>query len=267
MYRNTRTSGPWIGRLATVLLALTAVGPVARAQSNQSTLENLAAQIAQKRARLESLSDELELAKTEYNEELRSLATQTADVETQINRQELRLSQIEQDLEDARSQIQQAEGSVEGVEPLANQTIAQLRGHINSALPFQVSQRLGAVDTLERLMTDGNIEDTTAITRLWNMVDSEFRLATESGVYQQTITVEGESKLADVARLGTVLLYFRTFDGRSGYAVPTDGGWSYQLAAGREEEEQIANLFESLRRNLREGFFEIPNPYAEGHSR
>jgi hypothetical protein len=96
------------------------------------------------------------------------------------------------------------------------------------------------------------------------MVDSEFRLATESGIYQQTVTVGGESKLADVARLGTVLLYFRTFDGQSGYAVPAGDGWEYRLATSREEQEQIANLFESLRRNLREGFFDVPNPYGEG---
>ncbi len=267
MQRTNGSPRQSTGRVSLLLFVLVAAVPFGWTQSNQSTLENLAGQIAEKRARLESLSDELELAKTQYNEELRSLATQSADVETQINRQELRLSQIEQDLEDARSEIQQAEGRVEGVEPLANQTMAQLRGHINAALPFQVSQRLAAVDTVERRMEDGAIEDTTAITRLWNMVDSEFRLATESGIYQQTISVEGESKLADVARLGTVLLYFRTFDGRAGYAVPTQDGWSYRIAASREEQEQITNLFESLRRNLREGFFEVPNPYATGGSR
>ena len=254
--------GRRLPRLIGCLLMVSAAGAVA--QNAQETLTTLAQRIAEKRAQVEDLSNRVELAKTQYNEQLRSLAAQRGDVETQINREQLRLSQIEQDLEQARAQINRARSSVADLEPLVAQVLAQLRTYISEGLPFQVSQRLAEVETLEGLLEEGSLETELLLTRIWNMVESEFRLTSESGLYRQTITVGGEDQLAEVARLGTVMLYFRTFDGRFGYATPEGDGWRYVVADGRERQQQVATLFESLRRNLREGFFTIPNPYHEG---
>jgi hypothetical protein len=127
-----------------------------------------------------------------------------------------------------------------------------------------VPERISEVETLERLLREGNLETQTVLTRVWNMVEAEYRLTSESGIYRQTIEVGGEEQLSEVARLGTVLLYFRTFDDRYGYAVPTPDGWRYQLARNRQERQKLQTLFDSLRRNLREGFFDVPNPYSKG---
>jgi hypothetical protein len=62
--------------------------------------------------------------------------------------------------------------------------------------------------------------------------------------------------------MGMVLMYFRTFDDRYGYVTPAgDGQWNYVVVDNRENARQISDLFEGLRRNLREGFFTLPNPY------
>lgn len=253
----------WSPRLVALLAAL--IVPLgAQAQTTQETLTTLAQRISEKRAQVEDLSNQVDLAKTQYNEQLRSLAAQRGDVETQINREQLRLSQIEQDLEQARAEISRTRSSVEDLEPLVAQVLVQLRSYISQGLPFQVPERLGEVETLEQLLQEGSLETELLLTRIWNMVESEFRLTSESGLYRQTITVAGEDQLAEVARLGTVMLYFRTFDGRYGFASPTEDGWTYVIAEGREGQQQLATLFDSLRRNLREGFFTVPNPYNEG---
>lgn len=245
---------PWI--IVMILLPV-----VVFAQTSSDALANLAARIAEKRSELESLSNELELTKTEYNEQLRSLATQQADVETQIKREELRLQQIRQDLENARESVEQNESVLEDVEPLLNQVIERTRQYVQRALPFQVEDRLSELDDLQRLVSEGNLRADTLLSRVWNAVDAEFRLTTDSGIYRQTIQLSGNEQLAEVAKLGMVLMYFRTLDGRYGYVVPVgEGEWRYELASTREEIQQIDNLFESLRRNLREGFFDLPNP-------
>lgn len=250
-----------LNRLAIIAIAV-ALPPIVFAQTTQEVLVNLAEQIAERRARVESLQDEIQQTREEYNEEVRSLATQIADVEVQINREELRLAQIQQDIQRARQAIAAAQESVAEVEPLVRTTLEQLRTYIRTALPFQVEDRLAEVDTLERLLDDGNLDAQTILTRLWNTVESEFRLTEESGLFRQTIQVAGDQQLAEVARLGMVMLFFRTFDDRFGYAVPDSAGeWRYVVARSREESDQIEELFESLRRNLREGFFTLPNPY------
>jgi DNA repair exonuclease SbcCD ATPase subunit len=231
-------------------------------QESQEALRNLAERISEKRARVESLSDEVQQTKTQYNEQLRSLETQITDVETQMNRQELQLDQLEQDLQEARQRVEQSDELSEEIRPLVSQVLTRLKQYTRQGLPFQVSERVSAIEELEQTLADGNVPASTVLTRTWNMLDSEFRMTEESGIFRQRITVNGERQLAEVARLGTVLLYFRTFNDQYGYAVPQgEGEWSYELAQGREETTRISALFDALDRNLREGYFPIPNPY------
>lgn len=256
-----RRRSRWLNGIAVALVAL-ALPPLLFPQTTQEVFLNLAEQIAERRARVEELQEEIQQTREEYDEEVRSLATQIADVEVQLNREQLRLQQIEQDIQQARQAIAVARESVADVEPLVRTTLEQLRSYIRTALPFQVEDRLAEVDTLERLLNDGNLDPQTIMTRLWNTVEAEFRLTEESGLFRQTITVGGEQQLAEVARLGMVMLFFKTFEDQYGYAVPSsEGEWRYVVARTREESDQIEELFESLRRNLREGFFTIPNPY------
>lgn len=252
------------GRLAWIAVAFASIPLVAYSQTTQDVLTNLANQIAERRARVETLSDQVQQSREQYNEEVRSLSSQIADVEVQINRERLRLEQIEQDLETALAAIAAAEGAVPDLEPVLQQAFTDYQAYITSSLPFQVEDRLAELQTLERILADGNLEPQTVLTRLWNTLEGEFRLAEETGLFRQTINVDGEEQLAEVARVGMVFLYFRTFDDRFGYAVPDeDGNWSFQFAASREEAAALSELFEGLRRNLRQGFFTLPNPYRE----
>lgn len=247
--------------LPCLLISMIFLSGTVFAQTSQEVLSNLAARITEKRSEVESLSTELELAKTEYNERLRSLATQKADVETQMKREEIRLIQIEQDLKEYRARISESRSSMEEIEPLIAQVLLQTKQYISTALPFKVNERMSEVDTLERLLREGSLETGKILARVWNLLESEFRMTSESGLYKQDIVVAGQPQLVEVARLGMTFMYFKTLDGKYGYVFPTDGrGWEYRVVKERENEEKIAVLFDSLRKNLREGYFELPNP-------
>jgi len=79
------------------------------------------------------------------------------------------------------------------------------------------------------------------------------------------VRVAGEELLVDVARVGMTMLYFRTKDGRFGRAIKGAQGWSYRLFERPEQREQVALLFDALKKRIRVGFFELPNalPPAE----
>jgi hypothetical protein len=135
-----------------------------------------------------------------------------------------------------------------------------IRTYVSTGLPFKASERLAEIETLQRLLDGGSLEIDKILARVWNFLDSEFRLTQESGIYHQTIVLDDRPQLAEVARLGMVFLYFRTLDGKYGYVVRTSDGWRYTRSRSREEDRQIAYLFDSLRKNLREGFFTVPYP-------
>lgn len=233
------------------------------AQNNDETLINLANQIAERRSQVEVLSARLDLIKTENNEELRSLASQKADLETQIKREEIRLQQVDRDMEQYRTRLEDNRASMAEVEPLVRNLLLGLKEYIAWGIPFQAPQRTAEVEKLLEMLEDGRVDSSSILSRTWNMVESEFRLAAENGLYRQTIELNGEEQLAEVARLGMVMLFFHGFDDDYGYAVRTPDGWEYRRLEDRKSKEQLAVLFESFTKNLREGYFELPNPRAE----
>ena len=251
-------------RILFIVTALTLSGVSVFSQTNQEALENLAAQIAEKRSQVEALSNQLDLQKAEYNERLRSIATQQADVETRIKREELNMAKLERDMEEYSARIMDNRTSMREIKPIIMNVLDEMRSYISTALPFQTDSRLAELDSLERLLDEGRLDEASILARIWNTLEAEFRLARESGLYRQTITLNGEQQLAEVARLGMAIMYFKTFDEKFGYVVPAGSGWEYRIASSRDEQKQIEVLFDALRKNLREGYFVLPNPDAKG---
>jgi hypothetical protein len=236
---------------------------IAHAQTSQQALANLAARITEKRSQVESLSTELELAKTEYNEQLRSLATQQADVEAQINREEIRLDQVNQDISEYRARVEEARDQMADIEPLIGRVLLELKIYMQKGLPFKVPDRVAEVETLETMLVEQSLDTGRLLARVWNLLESEFRMTSESGLYKQSIFINGEEQLAEVARLGMTFMYFKTLDEKFGYVVPAGDGGEYRFAVNRDDEQKIAILFDSLRKNLREGYFDLPNPMGK----
>ncbi|MBN1696337.1 MAG: DUF3450 family protein [Spirochaetales bacterium] len=229
-------------------------------QTTDSALENLAAEIASKRAEVEALSAKLENKKADYNERLRSLSIQHADMEARIKRENLRLAQYERELNEYRKSNSEAGGSQDFLKQLAGRVLLRIRAYINESLPFQKEERISEIDTFENLLVGGNLDEAAILARLWNFVESEFRLATESGIYRQVIERGEETFLAEVIRLGFVFLYYRTRDNEYGYAVKEGGAWKFTSVRNEEEKDQIDRLYDALRKNIREGRFTIPYP-------
>lgn len=248
-------------RSLTVLM-LGILGASLGAQNSQDALSTLAVKIAEKRGRVETLSGELDLLKADYNETLRSLATQRADLETQIKREELRIAQMNRDLEEIRLRTRSQAADLRGALPLARRTLEVLENRVKTGLPFQVDQRLSSLKTLQGLLEEGRLDSGSLLARVWNEMESEYRLTGETGLYRQRIVLEGQEQLVDVARLGMVLLYFKTFDERYGVAVPLGNTWEFRLLTDREAQKPVAELFDALRKNLKEGYFLLPNPNA-----
>ena len=70
--------------------------------------------------------------------------------------------------------------------------------------------------------------------------------------------------LVDVAKLGTVFLFFQTKDNQGGMAKKlAAGGWKFEIATAADDRERIRNLFDSLKKQIRQGYFELPNPLKQ----
>ena len=118
-------------RVAVVALSVLLIASAARA--SEST-EGLAEELVRLRGEVEQLSAELEIKKEENRSRLRSLTQQRTDLELEIQRETLRLKQIEQAKERHLKKMDVAKKTGQKLVPVSHQAAQAIsRGHARRA--------------------------------------------------------------------------------------------------------------------------------------
>lgn len=230
-------------------------------------LENLAKKLSEMRSDVESLSTQLDLKKQQLRGELDSLSAQKTEIEVQVRKEELRVAELNAAIQRTHESVAEKAVSDDVLEPMLLEALENVRGYVRTSLPFRSHERLRELDELENQIRSGSIGSERAATRLWAFVEDELRLTRESAVDRQEVIIDGKAQLCDVVRLGMIALFFKTPSGRVGYAARDGEGWTYRLVDSDAEAHRVEELFESFRKQLKVGYFEIPNVLPEGGAR
>ncbi|SDX35071.1 DUF3450 family protein [Nitrosomonas oligotropha] len=226
-----------------------------------SSLENLARSLAKMRGEVETLQTQLDLEKEKHTSKMSSLNSQLADLSVEERRQKLSIEKLQHSIDKLSEGAKKAEQSGETLKPVLLAALADYKRHIQTGFPFKMEDRIKAIDDLVNNITNHLIDPNKAVNQAWSLIEDEIRLSKENGIYQQTIPLNGEKVLVDIAKLGTVFLFFQTRDNQSGMARRAeDGSWKYELVDNTADMERIKNLFDSLKKQIRQGYFELPNP-------
>lgn len=223
-------------------------------------LDQLAERLAKLRAEVDRLQQQIEEKKSEHHQKMDALGAQMAQLEAEKRRQQLTLEKLQSDLESIQAKAPTTQVSDETLRPSLEQGIALLTEYINASLPFKSEERLKAVSNLQEKLQAGTVPPKKLANELWALYEDELRLTRENGLYQQIVPIEGESALVDVAKLGMILLYFQTPDGRLGMAQRQDTGWRFEIANNDNDQARISTLMDSLRKQIHQGYYELPNP-------
>jgi len=250
--KSLRKLLPWCG----VLLVMTA--------SAQDSQESLAERLVSLRGQVDELQSELDIRREEHKNRMVYLTAQLAELEANRDREALRLSQIQKNLDEKREQIASGGMNSDSLLPFALQQIALLRAQIATGFPFKTIERLAELDEIETQLSNGVVTAQRGINRLWAFIEDEIRISRENAIYSQSVLIDGRNVLVDVAKLGSVMMFFRTRDMDYGRAVYTSNGWRFELLESNSEQEQVARLFDSLRKQIRQGFFELPATLPPG---
>lgn len=248
-------------RVGTVLVA----GALATPALADSVTE-LAGRLAQLRGEVESFSADVAEREADLREELRALARQKAELELEAQREQTRLEKTRLAIEQKRSAIESEKATDQSLLPVFHRALEQARTHVSRSLPFRTAERLLELQKIEDQLKAGLLTPQRALSRLWGFFEDELRLTRESGLYRQTIVVDGREQLADVVRVGTAMLYFKTGDDVAGYAQKAGSEWQYVPLSDPDAKRRVDHLFDSLKKQIRVGFFELPNalPAREG---
>jgi len=225
------------------------------------SVDNLADELVRLRGEVEELQSQLDLAKEDHRNRMQALSSQYADLGMEDRRQSVNLEKMQQTLLKFEQSKESMTANADNLPPIIIEVISQLYSYVESSIPFKKEERLAVLTKLRSDIDSQLIDPKRAANRLWAFVEDEVRLSKENGIYRQTIELNGEKMLADIAKLGTVLLYFQTNDRQVGMAKKTPAGdWQFVVVEDTQSKEQIAILFDSLKKQIRQGYFELPNP-------
>lgn len=242
-------------------LAAFLVPSLALAQSGN--IDQMAERLIGLRAEVEELQSELDIQREEHKGRMAYLAAQRTELDANREREELRIQQLQQQLQKMQEQTQNAGADADSLQPIVFDVLQQLRVAVQQTLPFKRGERLAELDEIQQQLEAGTANPQRSLNRLWAFIEDELRISRENAIYSQTIDLKGQSILADVAKLGSVAMYFKTRDDRYGMATPSGENWNWVIVEDSSGREQIEKLFDSLRKQIRQGYFELPNAFPK----
>lgn len=245
-----------VGRLAAAATSLVLLATVAPAAADK--VSGLAEQLSSLRGEVEELSADLARKDTEIRDQLKALSRQKTELELELKREQTRIQKVQLSIDDRRKRVSEERGQDQQLEPLFAASMKDVREYVKGSLPFRIDERLAELDKLEGQHRQGLLSASKATSRLWTFVEDEFRLTRESGLYKQAVSVDGKEHLAEVVRLGMVLLYFRVDDNFVGQAKREGEAWKFETIDDPDNKKLVAELFESFKKQIRVGLFRVP---------
>lgn len=245
---------------ATCMFIVVTATPPARA----ADADELSQGLIRLRAEVESLNGELTLLRDEQRTTLGTLNAQKAELQANLERQQLAARELRGKLAAAQAKQVDAGLIADNLKPLLLDALAGLRQYVANGLPFKRDERLGELDAFRTQVESGALPVPRAVNRLWAFYEDEFRITRENGVHSQTIALGDERVLAEVAKIGSMALYFRTQDGRVGLAQHGADGWHFVSLTERDDIARVNTLYDALKKQIRQGWFELPLANAGG---
>ncbi len=245
-------------------ISLASMGSVVLAADPSS---QLAQNLVRLRGEVEQLNSQLETMREEQRMSLAAMSAQKNEMDSALNRQSVVTRELQQKISNLQSQTVSQETQSVDIKPILLTAIDALEKHIEQGLPFKRDERLASLNQIAQQIETNALPLPRSANRVWAFFEDEFRIARETGMHRQTIELGNQKVLADVAKIGAVMLFFKTTDNRYGSAKRNGTRWDFVATEEPAEVEQIALLFDSLGKQIRQGYFELPNALAAGAAR
>ncbi len=225
---------------------------------SQASTQELSAKVIELRKEVELLNDEYKTEREKVLNDIKVLSIQKAELASNLRNEEIREKQLLEKMNKLKKEI--GESSIESQElrPLIQQTAQSLAVWVEASLPFKQKERLASIQSLQDKMQKNEISVLKAANQLWALIEDEKRLARETSLHRQSIPVDGKMHLAEVVKVGMLFLYFKTDSGQVGMALKDQSGWLYRSFEQTAKQEKTLAFFESLKKQIRQGAFEIP---------
>ena len=241
--------------IVSLLLSSTLLSSTLVAKSD----EDIVSSIIKLRGDVENLYTTIEENKQRYNSQMKSLSMQSTDSDAQINRKSTSIKIAKAELEKIKVKIKETSSGNDEIKPLVTKALDLLQKTIKDGIPFMVEQRVSDLKKIKSDLNEGLITNEKALSLTWASYDDTIRVTKEIGLFKQQISLKGKKVLAKIAKIGSVMMFFSTPNNEVGYVEKTDNGYNYKHITNPDDIKKIVTLFDALQKQIRTGYFELPN--------
>jgi len=229
--------------------------------------DNMAESLMKLRAQIEQLDTQIDDEKDAYKASMKSFTMQKSELEAMVSREELKIKQIQKELAKVQEQIKKNSKNSEGLKPLVLNAADNLIAYIQTTIPFKTNDRVNTVTQIKDQLNANLLTPQKALSMVYNSYADELRMTKENGIFKQTIKLDGENKLAEIARVGTMMMFFKTPNDEVGYVTKENNTWTYKQELNKEKQDEIFNIFDAFKKQIRTGYFTLPNALVQSEAK
>ena len=227
--------------------------------SLMASSDNMAESLMKLRAEVEQLDSAIADEKDSYKGAMKSLRMQKNDLEAIIAREELRIKQLQVEMSKVKKEVREAGKNSVGLKPIVLEALATLEKTVQTQIPFKTEDRIADIRRIEKQVENDEVSAQKGLALTWNSYGDAIRMSKENGIFKQTININGQDRLAEVARVGTMMMFFKTPNDEMGYVVKEGENWNYKQVISKDEKTRIASIFDAFKKQIRTGYFTLPN--------
>ena len=221
--------------------------------------DNMAESLMNLRAEVEQLDSAIADEKDAYKGSMKSLRMQKNDLESIVAREELRIKQLQVEMSKVKKEVKEAGRNSVGLKSLVLEALVLLEKNIQMQIPFKTEDRIADIHRIQKQVENDEITAQKGLALAWNSYGDAIRMSKENGVFKQTINLNGQDRLAEVARVGTMMMFFKTPNDEMGYVAKAGDNWHYIEVISKSDKTEIAALFDAFKKQIRTGYFTLPN--------
>ncbi|MEA1893159.1 MAG: DUF3450 family protein [Campylobacterota bacterium] len=221
--------------------------------------EKLVNSIIELRGDVENIYTDIKENKQRYNSEMKSLSMQITDSEAQINRKTTSIKLAKNELSNIKIKIKETSSGNSEIKPLVMNALDLLEKSINEGIPFMVNKRVADIQKIKSDLQDNLITNEKALSLAWASYDDTIRVTKEIGIFKQKIDLKGKKVLVKIAKLGSIAMFFSTPSNEVGFVVKDMNDYKYKQITNPDDVKKIVALFDALQKQIRTGYFELPN--------
>jgi phage gp16-like protein len=240
-----------------ILLAFS-IASTALVANEVKDIKSVSKELVKVRGEIENLHSQISYKKDSFKDQLRSYSNQKSDLDIKISRNELKVKELQRDLKKLQEENQKNSSTQKNIIPILKDSIKSLRETIKTSIPFKLEDRLAALADIEHRLDATLVTPNKVANQLWAFVEDEMMLGKSSGIYNDTLNINGAKKLVKVLKIGKIAIFFKDGD-NYGVIKKQNGSWEQEMISSPDDIANVAKLYDSFSKQIRTGKFTIKN--------